>query len=61
MLINIGLESSVESWACHLILNRSGVVLDYSAGVKEAPGQATDQWIVKGSAKTKEGKNSGLR
>jgi hypothetical protein len=37
----------IASWACHLILNRAGVVLDYSAGVKEAPGQATDQWIVK--------------
>lgn len=36
----------IASWACHLILNQSGNVLDHSAGNGEPAGAATDEWIV---------------
>lgn len=36
----------IASWACHLLLNRAGLVLYHSAGNMEDAGVATDQWIV---------------
>jgi hypothetical protein len=36
----------IASWACHLLLNRAGKVLEHSAGDGEGWGPATDQWIV---------------
>lgn len=36
----------IATWACHLILNRAGIVLEHSAGDGEARGPATDEWIV---------------
>lgn len=39
-------QGKIASWACHLILNRAGVVLEHSAGDGEKSGPATDQWIV---------------
>lgn len=39
-------QGKIASWACHLLLNRAGVVLDHSAGGGGNKGPATDQWIV---------------
>lgn len=36
----------IASWACHLVLNRAGLVQDHSAGDGEPRGPATDEWIV---------------
>ncbi|MCP2085929.1 UNVERIFIED_ORG: hypothetical protein J2Y81_001946 [Paraburkholderia sediminicola] len=43
----------IASWTCHLLLNRAGQVLTYSAGDGEASGPATDQWIVSRFGKQK--------
>lgn len=43
----------MASWACHLLLNRAGIVLEHSAGDMEGPGLATDQWIVNRFGKQK--------
>lgn len=43
----------IASWACHLLLNRAGQVLEHSAGNAEGQGPATDQWIVNRFGKQK--------
>lgn len=43
----------IASWACHLLLNRAGIVLEHSARGGEGKGPATDQWIVKRFGKQK--------
>lgn len=43
----------IASWACHLLLNRAGMVLEHSAGNMEGQGLATDQWIVSRFGKQK--------
>ena len=35
----------LATWACHLLLNDAGIVLDHSAGDMEGSGLATNQWI----------------
>lgn len=36
----------IATWACHLLLNRAGIMLEHSAGNGEERGPATDEWIV---------------
>lgn len=36
----------LASWACHLVLNQTGSVLDYTTSSGKGGGQATDDWIV---------------
>lgn len=43
----------IATWACHLLLNHAGIVLDHSAGDMEDSGPATDQWIVNRFGKQK--------
>jgi hypothetical protein len=44
--VNPRRQGKIASWACHLLLNRAGMVQDHSAGDGEGSGPATDQWIV---------------
>ncbi|WP_194724054.1 phospholipase D family protein [Noviherbaspirillum malthae] len=39
-------QGKIATWACHLLLNQAGIVLDHSSGNGEGQGPATDHWIV---------------
>lgn len=51
-------QGKIASWACHLILNQAGIVLEHSAGDGEESGLATNQWIVSRFGKQKKSKTA---
>lgn len=46
-------QGKIASWACHLLLNHVGIILEHSAGDGERSGPATDLWIVSRFGKQK--------